>query len=521
MTYSGTNAAHTRQRQIESLEKAFPVASDFRASLRVLRSDITWAKCIDSHSWIALVKLNPELEGKFGITREILAVFSKHAVFEARDVTTGKSYIDHLPEGRFVEDFLSFYYCPDERLRDKLNGWNRDGSISRSMIPIPTRGSAKPEAIIASMSGEIKARDWYQNYGVVTGDSFYGRSRLISDISGRLREGAIVGIFGLRKCGKTSLVHEIGRRFEAFSPTRNVFAIVDFESLPNGEDKHQFESSLLLGVATSLRDRFRDLGIKTQRLSGLDSSSTMSDLKSALTASLRDADKRDVEVLLALDEVESLVGSAQDLTAGNREVVPTFLGVLRSLVQEHSNFKVALCGLTSAPIQRDELYGRENPIFSWAVPYFVPGLSREESDELVRGIGRRSAYNWEHEALDALYEASGGNILMLRTLCSRVTQTQDISKFGRKNVEDSLRSWRRENAETFRGLFAGVERHYPNEYDLCLDLINDYIDLEEADDNFPSECHRLVGLDLLRESTDGSLTLGPVAEFLKARGGVK
>lgn len=485
-------------------------------SLKVLGAEITWSRKFDDNTYIALVKLSDSYQSKFGITREVLTIFSTHTNFEARDLAAHKHISASLPADRLVEEFLTFSYNRDPRHRQKLHDWNREGNVFKTIIPLepnvdPRRGA---ETILQSLQTEIPARDWYQNYSVVTGDSFYGRRRLISDISGRLREGAIVGVFGMRKSGKTSLVNEIGRRFEMADPDTCVFISIDLESLENADKSAAFETTVISLIAASFRNRLRESRVRTQELSGLHPGSTIGQLRTALTASVKDAEKKGIKILLSLDEVESLVGTDREMGSQDRAIVPVLLGILRSLVQEHKNFNVTLAGLTTAPVQKDELYGRENPIFSWAVPYFVPPLTTNEANELVTDIGRRSSYSWTAGALEELNTISGGNILMLRTLCSKVTRTRTGPLFTHDDVLASVRSWRRENVETFQGILASVQRHYPMEYDICREVMTGITEIDFVDDNFPSQSNRLIGLDLFREGRDGTLQLGPIPHLL-------
>src|SRR3954465_10955307 len=90
-----------------------------------------------------------------------------------------------------------------------------------------------------------------------------------------------------------------------------------------------------------------------------------------------------------------------DIHEGEMSSIAQFLGVLRSLVQENRNFTFLLSGLTSSIVEEGRLYGRPNPLFSWAKAYFLAPFKRPEADELATSVGSRMGIDIEKGALEA------------------------------------------------------------------------------------------------------------------------
>jgi len=324
-------------------------------------------------------------------------------------------------------------------------------------------------------------------------------------------------VFGLRKSGKTSLITELGRRFHQNEPNR-VFVFCDLETLPKASPRLgiEFVQDLRQALLLELRPR----NVKTGDLNDLEMSASVGDLRRALAVSLADCRNKGIQVVLALDEVESLAGDSETLSKSSRPEVPEILGALRSLVQENKNFNVVLSGITSALIHRGELYGVENPLFSWARVAYVPPMKESEIKELTREVGHRMGLSWNPDALDALFAESEGNVFLHRSFASMVVgrlETENLERVVRKeDVLATKRAWRRSIAEKLLSMMESTERHYPNECAVLESFIEGIEPSRELETNFPVEVQRLIDLNLLQEDRQGQLRLGSIAKHLQA-----
>jgi hypothetical protein len=357
--------------------------------------------------------------------------------------------------------------------------------------------------LLRGLTDRLASRNLYEETLPVTGRNFFGRRDLLMDLAEQLRQGKVCGIFGLRKTGKTSLVTELGARFVVSDPERRLFVLRDLEDLPTDRSEHI--SALQLDLTTSLLPKLRAMGLRTHEFTQLKGSSNIGEFRRAMQATLGHERSREVQMVVALDEIESLVGPDAQ-TATDRPHVPEFLGVLRSLVQENPNFNVVISGLTSNVLQAGILYGRENPLFAWAKPYYMPPLDREAADQLVEQLGRRMALRWTPEALLEAFALTDGHVFLHRTLCARIAAglPRDLSH---RMVTDTIvrqtaRAWRRGVAEQIHEMMLALQRFYPHAADV-LGLLNaGDITSDEADTAYPSETEQLVRLGLINEQAD-------------------
>jgi hypothetical protein len=244
----------------------------------------------------------------------------------------------------------------------------------------------------------------------------------------------------------------------------------------------------------------------------------LSSFKTGFQAILRELDQSDVTVVLLLDEIEYLTPSDRiDIIEGDLTSVAQLLGVLRSLVQENANFTFLLSGLTSAIIENGRLYGRPNPLFSWAKANFLSPFERHEADDLALSVGQKMGITIEKGALEALFEASGGHAFLYRHLASRVVSELPIDVFQRNirrsDVLRALPDWRLVVAGNMKEMLDHVKRYYPDEAYLLEVLRFEPESFDTIADDAPLALGHLINLGLV-ERTGHEYELTPVLQML-------
>jgi hypothetical protein len=324
----------------------------------------------------------------------------------------------------------------------------------------------------------------------------------------------VCGVFGLRKTGKTSLVKELGRRFVTNNEHSRLFVLRDLETLSSSVEDQ--EDDLINDLRVSFLQELRERKLRTHELVELSPHPSIADFRRALHAVLGRCRRAGVQVVLALDEVESLIGTAEAVRSELRPEVPEFLGAMRSLVQENENFNVMLVGITSAVLESGQLYGRENPLFSWAKPFYLPPLNRAEADNLTVRLGQRMAVRWDGAALEAIFDVSGGHVFLHRTLASHIVGKLPRDPTERlvaaAHVQGAIRSWRRSIATRIKEMIDATERYYPDECALLALLAEEPTEATELERTHPAMIEHLLQLGLLIEEPD-RLELGPLSRL--------
>jgi hypothetical protein len=321
----------------------------------------------------------------------------------------------------------------------------------------------------------------------------------LTELVNELRQGHVCGVFGLRKTGKTSLVTELGRQFVKDDPDNRVFILRDLEVLPS--DPERQIPQLVSDLAKQAHISFRFAEMRTHELSQLPNYPTVGELRQALHACIAGTKSKHKTVVIALDEIESLVGPDAANTT-NKPSVAEFLGALRSLVQENANFNVVISGITLAPLRNAMLYGRENPLFAWAKPFFVTSLARSDAANMISSLGARMAVQWERKAFDLLFDTTGGHVFLTRSLAAAVSSELSLKIEERTiteaNVQARLRSWRRSTVGIIDSMLEAVAAFYEEELTV-FDLGIAGTSFSDLDIEYPNHINNLLALGLLEE----------------------
>lgn len=498
------------------LREKIPTVVEHRQAFKLLGAEIRFIRKYADDTWVLLMNTGEALAGRFGLTRDIMVVYSPAHELQPSILSSAKKRRDDLPRTFSCEDHFILVASSDPHAATKLHAWAQNEPTLGIHLPHRSTPDAIARTLIAEMQRKLASRNLYDETLPVTGADFFGRRAELTNLQEELRQGKVCGVFGLRKTGKTSLVKELGRRF-VIGNDKRIFILRDLESLPQQSGRLRVE--LVQELRQGLLEGFRAKQVRRGDLNDLDLDASVGDFKRALAISLNDCQKHGIQVVLALDEIESLVGDAETLRHDARPEVPEALGALRSLVQEHSNFNVVISGITSAIIHRGQLFGVENPLFNWARSYYLEPLSRIEVDGLTTDVGRRMGVQWSADALDTMYEICLGDVFLHRTLAATVVDTLSQDTFPMLVTSDSVQAekkrWRRGVAERLGQMFGSFERHYPTEASLLRLAAAGDASLESLEAEYPIEMGRLIDLALVAESPSGDFSFGSLCQVLK------
>jgi len=498
-------------RNVARLRRDFPIASSHQRALEGLGSQIFFAGPCKvagfEDSYVALVRFSGAIEAAFGLTREVLFFYSRHRDLQIRTFKAARQSLASLP--REVTPDVMFFWAPDPRLREKLDDWSTGGFLT---VPLVLDTPEDPVGFVSLLRDYIYSRDLFYETTPVRGERFFGRRQLLQALRDDVHNQRVTGLYGLRKAGKTSVLSQLAATLESDT---TVVVLRDLESLPSPPDDPIPE--LLSDLRNDILEKLRTRNIRTKELADIDDL-TMSEFKRALQRILRKSSDSGFRMVLMLDEIEYLTPSDRiDIAEGDMAPIAQFLGILRSLVQENSNFTFLMSGLTSAITESGRLYGRPNPLFSWAKASFVSPFERHEADELALSVGRRMGIDIKTGALEALYEATGGHAFLYRHLASNVVQRLPIDVFHRRmdrsDVLRALHDWRLVIAGHMQEMLDHVRRYYPDEAFLLDILDSDPTEFESFAQEIPLALGHLLNLGLI-ERTDGHFELTPVLQLL-------
>ena len=483
---------------------------------------------------------DPELDASFGVSgaylvrcfsndpkRADILALSKHLRSLKSDSTVG------LVNGRdlVLNPAMAFVAIPKTTaVRDFLMSVLSENN--EAILPIDEQlmqsGGDPKEKMRDLLSQYLGLRDLYDSTLPVSGRRLFGRERLLVQVADQANKGEFVGIFGLRKMGKTSLMYQL--RDEKLKD--EAVSYVDLQSSPGlaignfSPVLWEIERDLLIRLAP----RFPDLS-KTLRLgsysrysdaiaSGVNPALIFSEDLRELLDSVANHDLPGVSrVVIILDELERCLPLAgQQAMIGYIE----FFGLLRGLAQteRYRGILSSVVVAANAAISEKAYWeGRENPVFSLYKPLFVPPLSKADTAQMVQNLGRGMSVYWEHAAIDSVYNECAGHPFLTRMLCSQIAQRHMIRPLqvtGRM-VEAEIPIFIQDKSDKFEQITELLHAHFPEEEKLLEQLalgrsIGAVKDVS---------VRHLLGYQLISRTPTGfAMSLNALTSWLRRRAGV-
>jgi hypothetical protein len=237
-----------------------------------------------------------------------------------------------------------------------------------------------------------------------------------------LRQGQHVGLFGLRKVGKTSLIYQL-RQHLAATPT----VFIDCQALPPKAD------ALLSEIQTQL---FKELPTnKHLPATGEDFRTTLIQMHEKWQKAGHHG-----PFILIFDEVDKLfpdrrIRGSEDILA---EWVKLFR-ILRGLAQERKCLATLVTAYRPDVNTQNKLSPEigENPMFMSFQEYFLGTLNQADTEQMVSEIGGWKNIRWTPDSLSEVYELCGGHPLIARFFASDACQQGDRKEIDLQRVRET------------------------------------------------------------------------------------
>ena len=467
----------------ESLFRKRPMARHFDSGLKSNDNRVPLfyvAESVDtdiSGCWWALMRLPRHLESKFGLNGEILVLFSHFSDLQSR---TYNALVERLPtelRNRQLETEGIERYRPDPSLlvlvsgdihaSDKVLRWNTEGSKT-PVVPLTITSENTREETAEQLQVRIEhaflevisERDLYKGRDPVTGNDFFGRESTLRTLRGHFSQGQSVGLFGLRRSGKTSVLREFKRRY-----AREGYIVVSVD-LEDVFDLSSVANHVASDINSALSEAKR---VDSSIWIGNDAEREVGDFASLGSRIIKVAEKNsNYKFVFAFDEIESLVPHVSNQALAVR----TFLGAIRRAAQGRTNVSLLLTGVTTKFFRESILNiddGTENPLFGFVEEEYLGPFTSEEAHNLLRRLGRSMNLLWEDQALNLVWQLSGGIPFLIRELASRARNvarselalpTMEAPIITTEIVNEAFDGWRDSAAELWKQIVDTLNLHH-------------------------------------------------------------
>lgn len=427
---------------------------------------VSWAREIRSHNTdIRFCFLEPDedLRRTFGFEYQVLVAFHLFDRLEPRAFQAINRFMNGDPARGRVEPLLYFLVSPAADVQKWTTGYLLQNRDERIAIPIHLDSLRKSGASGSTVKNAIRrhylALDVFKNTLPLQDDTyFFGRHTELTRLMDATKRSENVGLFGLRKTGKTSLLLKFQRYLAREEQYLSVFLNAELSTVRKRR-WHQLLEYIALDLA-------RQISLpRPEPFTEIDAP----DQFAALLRTI--ADEHAKSVVVILDEVEWIAPELTSDAHWNEDYL-AFWQSLRGVQSAQRTLSLVVAGVNPYPVERDLVGGKPNPLFGIVTPTFLCGFSRDETFEMVSKLGKIAGLQFSDDALRYLFIQYGGHPLLTRLACSCTFEEAKArgADFPVQVNEGGLRkqATNRDRELRFysRHVVSELEKFYPAEYAL-------------------------------------------------------
>lgn len=432
--------------------------------------------------------------------RELLVLFSRAEEFDGRLF----DFVDRINSeyANRLDRLCMVLVGNGGDLASRVESYLEKQTEARLVIPISANEADESleERIQERLSRFFFGRDLFAFSSPLKSDAyFYGRQGILQFLYDKYRSGENSGLFGLRKTGKTSVLHAVRRWLEAREEPAVIIDCQDsaVQLRPWNE---------LLYYITERLIRVHDVGglkslLKPERYQPKNASVAFED--DLVKISHWFGDKR---ILLMFDEIESITFSlaTQEHWRSGRDFL-LFWQSIRAIYQRNPNLiSFLLTGVNPHIIESSQVAGADNPVFRIVSPRYLEFFRYDEVEKMVRETGKYMGLQFEPEVISGLMTDYGGHPFLVRQACSsihhRVRENRPfvVDRFFYASVSPDIE---RELQDYVSQIVSVLREHYAEEYELLEMLaVGNLNDFREWVDAAPKMIQHLKGYGLVTES---------------------
>lgn len=473
--------------------------------------DVTWARGMTLHgAQIYAILLRPEkhIRTAFGIENELLLIYHQYSTVQPRILHIVEKILGESPcQGR-AEPMAFLLLTSAHDAKSEVRRLLADSANPRVIIPFGEAECKKvnSEYFVRNRLAEFfYSRDLFDMSRPLASDLyFFGRHAFVLSLRDLLKSGENLGLFGLRRTGKTSVLLRLQRLLEEGKGGKLIYFDL--------EDSAFYQLrwwKLLERIASSLPGAKKGV------------SYTEENAAEHFRQALEKIGKSS-KVVVALDEVEHITpGERLRMRSHWDEDFVEFWKTIRAIQNANRQVSFVVCGTNAAPVETASFSGRDNPLFGMVTKRYMPAFNRDEVRQMTRTLGRFMGLNFEEACFDYLLSRYGGHPFITRQACSRVFESH---REEQKPVTVSSRMLEASELDRDLHLFSHAEnvlsvlqRWYPLEYEMLEYLSeNDLSSFLSVEQDVPDLSAHLRGYGLVKGNPP-ELAMQFIASYLRSK----
>jgi hypothetical protein len=426
-------------------------------------------------SWVLHVRLPPRLEDSFGFNRQFVVYCLNVTDLQSRAVTQLKRLIESAEHS--VSSDFAIIFTNDNSGREKIRDWaveRSDGitvlATSADQVTALLSGADPGQALPQLLHEVLAAQNLFDERTPVHGETFFGRGADLREIDQIVFQGGRhVGVFGLRRIGKTSLLFELADRLRRRPDVTPIY--IDLETSSAARSAAHVAYRVLYAIAGVLSERSGMSKAAARRALSVPDAweaeapeQFVTRLATSLHNIMTEGTLSDSRIVLILDEAEILLPHPDRPTS----YAVDFLRALRGVAQETQRLTLVLAGVNATPCESPVIGDEDNPLFGLLALRYLGPLEEAACDDMIRVVGRRMRMRWDPPARKMVTEYSAAHPLLARLVASDVANDfpERPSRPSQEMVQAVLRRFHSRHADVFRQMMESLRRYYPEEIDV-------------------------------------------------------
>lgn len=473
--------------------------------------DVTWARTRELYGTrVVAVLLRPakHIQNGFRLENELLLIHHQYSTVQPRVLQVVDRILNEDPCKGRAEPLAFILVTSAHDARAEVRRLLSNATNPRVIVPfddVECRGVTDEFFVRNRLAEFFYSRDLFDMSRPLVSDVyFFGRHSFVLSLRDLLKSGENVGLFGLRRTGKTSVLLRLQRLFSEGKDGKLIYFDLEDSGL------YQLRWwELLARIAADLPGAKKGAQY---------TEATAADQFRAALGKL----PKGAKVVIALDEIEHITpGERLRMRPHWDQDFVEFWKTVRAIQNANRQVSFMVCGTNAAPVETASFEGRDNPLFGMATKRYMSPFTRDEVRQMTRTLGRLMGLSFEENTFDYLAERYGGHPFITRQACSRVFEAQ---KNAKKPIQISAKMLIDTEHERDLHLFSHAEnvlsvlqRWYPLEYEMLEYLAEDDISsFASVEASTPELSAHLRGYGLVSPSKS-ELSMQFLSHFLRSR----
>lgn len=440
----------------------------------------------------------------FNLDREIILLINNYDTFSPRCLDAFEHIYDNSEKIR-LEKACCILLSKDEHSEFKLNKLIENDSELQVIVPITYKelaNSNHANLVLNKFKKYFFERDFFDFKAELKKELyFFGRNGLVHKLIDYHNSGENIGLFGLRKTGKTSVAYAIQR---VMSKTDKVAVFISCQD--TAFHKRRWNEALyyviyeILNYLNFKKFTLRDESEYTEKNASIYFEEDIKRINKKLQGK---------SILLIFDEIENIsyeISPSKHWATGNDFIY--FWQSVRSKFQKLSNmFTYLIIGTNPKFVEMQYINQKENPLFKQISIHYLTGFDMEHTKKMFSVLGGLCGIHFDDLAISKINEAYGGHPMLMRMFGSEIhkgikkSERPFIVKKGHYHKFKS--KFDRENYDYVRMIIEVLEEFYNDEYEtleyLALGEYETFLDLSKE---YPELINHLLGYGIINDENN-------------------